>query len=241
VAHFGLPVVGAEDTEQLRERRARFFQKCALIDRYIGGILERLEQQGALENTLIVFTSDHGDMLGDFGIWDKRHFREQSVGVPLIMAGPGVPAGDRGLGGRTSRDLVSLLDLYPTFLSAAGLDPETAPRFRGRRFGLDLRAIVDPARPEGHDVTYSGLGTHAMGYNGAWKLVYDPEQGGVVQLFHLPSDPREEVNHAASGAHEAVQARLLEKLLAVRIGLSQYTHEKEQTRLQTVRAGRLPR
>ena len=229
-----MPVIGAEDTEGLRARRADYLQKCILIDRYIGEILERIDA----ENTLVVFTADHGDMLGDFGVWDKRHFREQSVGVPLVMAGPGVPMDTRRMGGRVSRDLVSLLDLYPTFLRAAGLDPETAPSFRGRRFGLDLRAIVDPERSEGHDVSYAELGTHAMLYDGAWKLVHDPEQGGTVQLFHLPSDPTEETNLAASGAHEGIRARLLETILSVRIGLSQYTHEKEQQRLQTVRRPR---
>jgi choline-sulfatase len=108
-------VVGAEKTPMLSQKRAHFLQKCILIDRYIGNVLAALDARGQRENTLIVFTSDHGDMLGDFGIWDKRHFNEQSIGVPLIMAGPGVPRGDRDLGGQIRRDLVSHLDLYPTF------------------------------------------------------------------------------------------------------------------------------
>lgn len=230
-----LPVTGAEDSPTLRKRRMHFLQKCILLDRYIGRLLDKLEGEGALDNTVVVFTSDHGDMLGDFGQWDKRFFREASAGVPLIMAGPGVPRGDRDLGGQVRRDLVSTLDLYPTFLSAAGLDAEATSTFRGRRFGIDLRALLAGDATANHGVAYAELGTHAMCTDGRWKLVFDPEQGGLVQLFNHRNDPDEERNLAGEPGYEAAAAEMLGRLLSVRITLSQHTHEKERTRLQRVR------
>ena len=225
--------IGAADAEHVRQRRAHYMQKCILIDQYVGEILDQLEAHNALDNTLIVFTSDHGDTLGDFGIWDKRTFYDHSVRVPFLIAGPGVPAGSRGLGGRISRQLVSLLDLYPTFLTAAGLDMETcSPR---RRFGRDLRTILQERRGTSHDTIVAELGTHAMLFDGAWKLVFDPEQGGVVQLFNHRNDPQELTNLAGVAGYENVTADLLGALLSERIGLTQYTHEKEETRLQRVR------
>jgi choline-sulfatase len=235
-----MPIIGAEDTPALRQGRSHYLQKCLLIDRYIGRVLEKLEAMGQAEDTLIVFTSDHGDMLGDRGIWDKRHFYEPSVGVPLILAGPGVPKQQRMEGARQSRDLVSLLDLYPTFLAAAGLDPSGdrshAPSLRGRRFGLDLRAMLHDS--QGHRLAYAELGTCAMLTDGAWKLVFDPEQGGVVQLFNRRNDPTEEHNLAGVAGYERISADLLSELLSVRVGLSQQTQVKERMRLQSFRVER---
>ena len=229
------PLTRSENPDQVRAKRADYLQKCILIDRYIGEILETLEARGERDNTLIVFASDHGDMLGDFDIWDKRHFYEQSVGVPLIMAGPGIPLGDRELGGQVRHDLVSLLDLYPTFLATAGVDPETAPSFRGRRFGVDLHGVLEEGRQSGHSLIYSELGTSVMAVTGPWKIVYDPEQGGVTHLFNHRRDPRELDNLAGVAGYEGVTAELLADLLGTRIGLSQYNHEKERTRLQRTR------
>ncbi|MFW6335690.1 MAG: sulfatase, partial [Phycisphaeraceae bacterium] len=230
-----LPWLGIEPTAAMKQRRAHYMQKCILLDRYVGMILDQLETAGTLENTLVVFTSDHGDMLGDFGQWDKRFFREPSAGVPLIVAGPGIPRGDRDLGGQVRRDLVSTLDLYPTFLAAAGLDPASASSFRGRRFGIDLRALLADEPGVGHTAIYAELGTHAMCVDGRWKLVFDPEQGGVVQLFNRRNDPTEEHNLAGTPGYEHVTNAMLERIVSLRISLSQYTHEKERTRLQSVR------
>lgn len=97
-----------------RQNRAHYMDKCALIDRWVGLLLKVLEKRGFLKSTIIIFTSDHGDNLGDFGIWDKRFFYEQCMGVPLIAAGPGIRSGDRRSCRRISKALVSHLDLYYT-------------------------------------------------------------------------------------------------------------------------------
>ncbi|HLV35319.1 MAG TPA: sulfatase-like hydrolase/transferase [Spirillospora sp.] len=222
--------IGAPDDLVTRTRRAHYMDKCALIDDYVGRLVTALKQRGLYENTVFIFTSDHGDNLGDYGIWDKRFFYEQSVGVPLFLSGPGVPAGERHNGPRISRALVTHQDLYPTILRLAGAQP--GPR---RRMGRDLLAILNGA--PGHDAAYAELATCVMIRTGNWKLVFDPEQGGVQYLFNLAVDPQEQHNLAGVAGYEAVTLDLMQRLLAYRIRLTQYTHVKEEQRLQRVRVG----
>lgn len=214
-----------------RENRAHYMDKCALIDRWVGKLMEALEKRRMLESTLIVFASDHGDNLGDFGIWDKRFFYEQSVGVPFIAAGPGVQGGDRRSGRRISKALVSLLDLYPTFLELAGAAIRHDHTFWGRSLGQLFRAEAGTQHP----AVFSELATSVMIRSGSWKLVFDPEQGGITHLYNLARDPRELENLAGLPGYEAVTSRLIERILSHRIRLSQYTHGKEEKRLQRLR------
>jgi arylsulfatase len=87
------------------------------IDSHIGRFLDLVRQRGELERTVIVYSSDHGEMLGDHGRWGKSTYYQPSVGVPLVVAGPGVRAGV------ASDALVSTHDLTATFLESAGLPP----------------------------------------------------------------------------------------------------------------------
>ncbi len=222
--------VGAPDDPLTRERRAHYMDKCALIDGCIGRLVEALKARGHFDNTVIIFTSDHGDNLGDYGIWDKRYFYEQSAGVPLWMCGPGIPAQERLNGPRISRALVTHLDLYPTILGLAGVP---VPENR-RRAGHDILKNG----LSGHRAVFAELATCAMIRTGNWKLVFDPEQGGAQFLFNLAVDPHEQHNLAGVAGYEHVTLELVSALLAHRIHLTQYTHVKEEQRLQRVRAGK---
>ena len=113
--------LGMPDSEGDRLRRAHYMDKCALIDGYLGKLIDTLKDRGMYEHTVLIFTSDHGDNLGDYGIWDKRFYYEHSCGVPLIMAGPGIPRRERGNAPRVSKALVTHVDLYPTVLALAGI------------------------------------------------------------------------------------------------------------------------
>jgi len=229
------PPVGAPDSDSVRRRRADYMDKCTLIDKYVGEIFDALGERGLLDNTVLVFTSDHGDNLGDYGIWDKRFFYEQSVGVPLILCGPGVPRGARDLTGKLSKQLASHLDLYPTIVRLAGCGRGSL----AGRPGLDLLAMLREERGASREEVFSELATCAMIRTAQWKMVFDPEQGGVVQLFHLGVDPREERNLAAAPGYEGVVGDLVQRLLSHRIRLTQYTHDKEEQRLQHVRTPRV--
>lgn len=224
---------GVSDSERVRLRRAHYMDKCSLIDRCVGRLVETLEQRGMMDNTYIVFTSDHGDNLGDYGIWDKRFFFEQSAGVPLIMTGPEIPRGARDLTGKKSKALVSHVDLYPTILKMAGAD---ATPLR-RRPGRDILAMLHDEPHALRSTAFSQLGTAVMIRTGNWKLVFDSEQGGVQYLFNMVTDPNEETNLAGVAGYEHVVADLTQRLLSHHIQLTQYTHDKEEQRVQRIRVG----
>ncbi|MFW5923204.1 MAG: sulfatase [Planctomycetota bacterium] len=224
-----MPVKGTEDTPQLRRRRSKYLEKCSLIDDYVGRLTETLERTGLLDNTVIIFTSDHGDMLGNHGIWDKRYFHEESVGVPLFMTGGPIEGEQRKCGARVSKALVNNLDLYPTMLDLAGIEPDASRKRPGKSLLKQLDETVS-----GHDHVIAELGTAMMIRTGNWKLVYDPQAGGVQYLFNLASDPEELCNLAGKAGYEQVSAELIEKLLAARIRRTQHTHVKEEQRLQRV-------
>ena len=110
-----------------------------------------------------------------------------------------------------------------------------------RRIGRSLLGILRDEYTGGpagfHDAVYAELATSAMIRTAGWKLVFDPEQGGVTHLYNLTVDHHECENLAGRAGYETITARLIEKLLAHRIVTTQYTHQKEEKRLQRIRAG----
>lgn len=216
--------------ERARRARAKYLGRVSLIDAYVGKLCRALEAKGMLENTLIAFTADHGDLIGDYGIFDKRHFFDQSVRVPLIVAGPDVELNAR-LGGRICRELVVGTDLYPTFLHAAGCEERLG---EAARDGLSLLDVVNDRGPS-HEAVYSELGTAMMVRDAGWKLVYDAEQGGVRYLYNLRRDPGELDNLAGIAGYEQVEKHRVELLLSRLIRMTHHTQQKERERLQRVR------
>jgi arylsulfatase A-like enzyme len=222
-------------SEQTAFLRAAYRNRCAVLDGYVRDLVETLKQKGIYENTLVVFTSDHGDMLGEFGIWDKRYFYEASVGVPLVFAGGAVCGDDRDNRGIVDRSLVSHLDLYPTFLSLAGAEPSPRSPLVGRRAGFDLSGRLQGGGGPRRQAVFSELATAVMVRTANWKLVYDAQCGGVQYLFNLCNDPKEQKNLANEPAYEAVSLRLVSLILDERIRLTQYSHLKEEQRMMRVR------
>ena len=228
------PPLAVDDPKQIaraKRIRAQYLGRISLIDHHVGQLCAALEAKGTLENTLIVFTADHGDLIGDYGIFDKRYFYEQSVRVPLIVAGPDIELNAR-LGGRICRELVSGVDLYPTFLHAARCENRLGV---GSRDGLSLLDIAND-RGSRHTAVYSELGTMMMVRDANWKLVYDAEQDGVQYLFSLRRDPEELDNLAGVAGYEHIEKRYVELLLVRLIRMTHHTQQKERERLQRVRA-----
>ena len=130
-----------------------------------------------------------------------------------------------------ARELASGVDLYPTFLDAAGGAGHGGERAREgiSLLGL-LRGEVAPRRE-----VFSELGTAMMIRDARNKLVYDPEQGGVQELYDLRRDPWELHNLAGSAEHRHVEAELVERMLARMIRLTHYSHLKERINFQRVR------
>ena len=94
---------------------AGYLALCTFIDKKIGLILDALEQTGLVDNTIVVYSSDHGDNLGARGLWGKSNVYRESAAVPMIVAGPDVPQGE------INYTAVNLTDLHATFLDAHGL------------------------------------------------------------------------------------------------------------------------
>jgi arylsulfatase A-like enzyme len=176
----GLDGAALEAHDAVRQNYAAMLEN---IDAQVGRLLELARQRGELERTVVVYSSDHGEMLGDHGRWGKSVHFQPSVGVPLVVAGPGVRAGT------ASEALVSLHDLTATFLDFAGLPP--LPEMDSRSLRPVLSGEARLHRPH----VRSGLGAWRMVFDGRYKLVRGAPDGDAgpaqLRLFDLAEDPQE--------------------------------------------------
>ncbi len=166
--------------EQTRGLRQGYYACVTHVDRELGRLLDAWEQLGLQQNTVIAYTTDHGEMLGKFGIWWKSSLYEDSVRIPLLVAGPGFGAGQR------VETPVSSLDLQAALFRAVG--KERPPEWAGEAL-QDLPAH-DPDRVVFSE--YHAHGTRSGAFmvrRGDWKLIYN--MAAPHQLFHLRDDPDE--------------------------------------------------
>ena len=195
------------DPEAVRWARAAYYGLVELLDGYVGEVLAAAGAAGGLENTLVIYASDHGDMIGHNGLFWKSNFYEGSVRVPVVFSWPGMVPG-----GRTLTELTSLLDLGPTLCDLTGA-PEL-PETDGRSLwpALTGAGTLDPDRAVVSMLgDVKGDSPVAMIRKGPWKLVsfhgYDR-----VQLFHLDRDPNEQHDLGQSSDCAGVRDELLGEL-----------------------------
>jgi arylsulfatase A-like enzyme len=157
---------GGLDAEQHRAIRRNYVAMAENVDAIFGRYIAMLERTGQLDNTIVIFTSDHGEMLGDAALWEKSVGHQPAIGVPLVIAGPGVVAG-----GRTDQP-ATILDLHATLLALSGADP--LPDVDSRSL---LPVLADPS-VRLRDVVFSGLGNWRIAFDGRFKMVagYVPGQ-----------------------------------------------------------------
>jgi arylsulfatase len=181
--------------------RRHYYANISLVDDWVGRMVQSLEARGQLDNTLFVFTSDHGDCLGDHHQVYKFSSHYDSVArVPLVMAGPGV----KKLGVRDP--LVELIDLGPTFLELAGLEPlEDAS-------GQSLCPLLDGRDEVVHEVVFSEYGPRVMARTHDWKLVFYPGQT-YGELYDMNLDPDELYNRYDDPAYTEAQRQMVERML----------------------------
>jgi len=197
------------DADERRRAFAAYYGLCSWLDHNVGQITGALQASGLDQSTQVIYTSDHGDNLGARGVWGKSTLYEESVKVPMLLAGPGVPAG------AVCETPVDLIDLFPTILQGAGIDP--APQMDGRPgrslFGL-AQAPAEPERPILSE--YHAAGSNAAGFmlrKGCWK--YHHYVGFRPELFDLQNDPEELNDLAGDPAHAQVLASMHGELLAI--------------------------
>jgi arylsulfatase A-like enzyme len=175
--------------------RRNYAAKVTNVDRSIGRFLDALREREELSNTVVVYASDHGELLGDHGLWKKGEPYHPSVKVPLLVAGPGVDAR-----GRVDA-LTSLIDVAATLLAYGGLEvPESWD-------ARPLQSVLSGRQSTHRDHVRSGLGSWRMAFDGRYKLItgWDRLDGDPV-LFDLDGDPTERENVASR--HPAVVERL---------------------------------
>lgn len=175
--------------QEIRNARRAYYANTSYFDSKVGEIVKAVEEAGFGDNTIFVVTSDHGDMLGERGLWYKMNFFEHSGRVPMIMAGPGIKQ-------QTVANPCSLVDLLPTFLDAGGV---TADQIG---MPIDGRSLL-PVASGTPDTGDTAIGEYCaecashpifMIRRGDWKYLHcevDPPM-----LFNITDDPAEKVNLA---------------------------------------------
>ncbi|MBK1783516.1 sulfatase family protein [Prauserella cavernicola] len=186
--HDAIVHLASPTEEQSARQRRHYYANITMIDEQLGLLLEALERRGVLDDTVIMFTSDHGDCLGDHGHSQKWTMYDPSVRVPAIVWGPG-----RVAEGRRVDALTSMMDLGPTILELAGLEPPAwmeaeslMPALRGEPWQGRAYVFSEHAR----DMILTGTELMTMVRDERWKLVefVDSDEG---QLFDLDTDPDE--------------------------------------------------
>ena len=211
------------DAEILRARRA-YYGAVSYVDSLLARLLVTLKNTGLDGNTAILFSSDHGEMLGERGMWFKKHFYEHALRVPLFLCAPWIKA-------QRVSELVSLVDLLPTFnaLASGGSWSSSLEPLAG----TDLTALLDRGNPQPTRPVYAEYLAEAtpvpmfMIRRGNYKFVYSSHDGHL--LFDLVADPQECTNLANRSEHVAqvealaaeVRAKWDEPELHRRIVLSQ--------------------
>lgn len=184
--------------ERIKAARRAYYAACSYVDDNIGKLLRVLDNCGLRDNTIVVFTGDHGDMLGERGLWYKMVWYENSSRVPMIINAPKLFTPKR------VPENVSTLDLLPTFVDLVGaslirelpMDGVSLMPYLTGGEGLRTDTVLGE---------YMGEGTQSpvvMIRRGRWKFIYsliDPPM-----LFDLEADPDEKINLVA-GVHEPVQ------------------------------------
>lgn len=189
-----------------REAIAAYYGLCTFVDAQIGRVLDALEASGQADNTLIIYTSDHGENLGMRGRWGKSNLYRESTQVPMILAGSGVADGAR------VETPVSLMDILPTITEA--LDLPADPAWSGKSLMDIAHGPNDPERIVFSE--YHAANSPSGGFmvtNARWKYHY--YVGYAPELFDLAADPLEVNNLADDPPHKNIRDRMHQRLLAI--------------------------
>lgn len=192
------------DDNLITAMRAAYYACISFIDYNVGRILDELEAQGELENTIIIYTSDHGELLGDYGSYGKRCFYDSAARVPLIISWPGKMAS-----GEVCDVPTSTVDLFPTIAEAAGV-----PWEEDKVDGVPLQRILMGENRREYilgQLNHKELGVYFI-FDGRYKYIYSaPDQ--KEYLLDTKNDPLETGNHALVDGGKPHLLRLRKSLI----------------------------
>lgn len=198
--------VTSPDPAEIDHRRRLYYASAAACDEQIGRLLGYLDDNGLRENTLVIFTSDHGQQYFDHGFDDKHTFYDASWRIPLVLRLPGtIPAGVR-------EEFAMLTDVTATILAAAGVDFPPVQ-------GFDLVGPLYRGQPSPRQCASAVLYKSLALATRRWKLEYYPEEA-TGRLFDRIRDPNELVDLYSSSRHQRIRHGLLNSLLTWRADLS---------------------
>lgn len=196
------------DLRRQKKAVGGYYASVVFMDRMVGKVLDALEAEGLADETIVIFTSDHGYHLGEHDFWAKVSLHEESAAVPLIIKVPGKKAA-------VCHSLVELLDLYPTVAKLCGL--AVPDRLQGK----DLTPVFDDPSYEARQAAFSVNGKGFLLRKEDWAyLQYGKEGNRGEELFDMRADPGQFTNLAGQPAHADTLARfralMKAKLKAVR-------------------------
>ncbi len=198
----------AFDEETLRRLLATYYAVCEYVDSNVGQVLARLDSLGMTENTRVIYSTDHGESLGARGLYGKFTMYQESAAVPLVMAGPDIPAG------QVVRTPVSLLDMAPTILESVG--SETS-EWSARLPGESLYSMMQ--QPDVERSVFSEY--HTVGTTHGYYMLRDLRYkylhyvDGPPQLFDLLEDPDEVRDLSAHPDYQGVLAEREKRLRSI--------------------------
>lgn len=196
------------DSDSEFEGLKNYYGLCSFLDDNISQVLSALDRSGQADNTQIIYTSDHGDMTGNHGIWAKCYMYEDSVGIPLTFSGPGIEPS-------TNDTPVALTDMAATIEHAVhGEEVQVENSWQSR----PLQEFIENPDPQRSVLSEYHDGGSPCGFfmlrKGRWKYVYFSE-GHPALLFDMESDPRELLNLAAEPEHAVTLAELRNQLFQI--------------------------
>ena len=224
---------GMEITEDhIRAARRAYYGAISYVDDHISRLIGVLRDTGRLDRTVIIVTSDHGEMLGERGAWYKMSFYEGSARVPLIVRAPALFERSRVAAP------VSTMDLLPTLVGLvhAGSAPDTVGPLDGRSLLPHLSGAPDRDEVVAEYLAEGAIAPIVMIRRGSYKFIHSPADPD--QLFDLKSDPHEQINLADDPALAALASRFRQEV-AARWDLAAVDHEvrlSQQRRLAVARA-----
>ncbi len=206
------------DRDALREEWAQYYASVTMIDDQVGRLLDELDAQDEMANTLVIYTGDHGHMNGHHGLFNKgngtvpQNFIEESIRVPCVLAWH-----DRIDGGQSADEMVDLCDVYATVLDAAGVRLTDERREEIDSPGASFLPLLTGGQTEWKGTQFCEYGNARMARTASHKLIVRyPGPNGTFpnELYDLENDPRERLNRYEDAAYASVRAEMEATLAA---------------------------
>ncbi len=197
--------------EKRRKVKTHYLALVKQIDDCVGDIIESLKKQGVYENTVIIFTADHGDLMGDFGFVGKQYFYEKSIAIPLII--------HDGSTATTINKTVSLTDVFATILEIAECEIPTQ---------IESKPLPHFDDGNSDPFVFGAINYGFMLTNSQWKLCRYGEEHGGDMLFDLKNDPTEQINLADNPEFAEIKNQLNNQLTEKILKTTLRAHEEKR-------------